>query len=191
MSKKYETNQKTKCLACFACLAILHIAIILVFALVFMRSSTPKIELSDISIDNNVTSSSMAVKSSSLDMILLTKLSIKNPNFGSFKYEDSRLEILYRGMVIGDVVIPKGRVRARKTKHVDLVVEINDDRLSPQDPGLSKDIHHHSKVVKFHGYAKLSGKVYLMMALKRKKSCEMNCSWEMNLSRDSIQNLSC
>ncbi|KAG9145150.1 hypothetical protein Leryth_008941 [Lithospermum erythrorhizon] len=188
MSKNYEKNKKRKYLACIRCISILLIAIILVFVLVFMRLTSPEIELSNISIDN-ISSNTMAAKSPNLSMRILTKVSIQNPNFGRFKYEDTKLDVLYHGMVIGDVIIPKGRVTAKKTKHIDLVVEINADRLSGRYSGLSKDIN--SGVVKLSGHVKLSGKVYLIMIFKRKKSGEMNCSWEVNLSRKSIQNLSC
>ncbi|XP_022862928.1 late embryogenesis abundant protein At1g64065-like [Olea europaea var. sylvestris] len=126
--------------------------------------------------------------STSIDMQLLTQISVKNTNFGHFKYDNSTLTILYNGMPVGEAVIPRGRAKARKTQKFNISVGVSSDRLSG-NTNLGNDMN--SEVIRLSSHAKLSGKVHLMKVIKKKKSGEMNCDWTINLATRQVQDLKC
>ncbi|KAL2543716.1 Late embryogenesis abundant (LEA) hydroxyproline-rich glycoprotein family [Forsythia ovata] len=182
---KGEGRSKTKCLAYVAAFIVFQTAIILVFALTVMKIKSPKIRFNAIAVESF---NSNSTNSPSINMQLLTQITVKNTNFGHFKYDNSTLTILYNGMPVGEAVIPRGRAKARKTKKFNISVGVSSDRLSG-NTNLGNDMN--SGILRLSSHAKVSGKVHLMKVIKKKKSGEMNCDWNINLANRQIQDLKC
>ncbi|CAI9771779.1 unnamed protein product [Fraxinus pennsylvanica] len=182
---KGEGRSKRKCFTCIAAFIVFQTAIILVFALTVMKIRSPKVRFNAMVVEsfnsNNATSPS-------INMQLLTQITVKNTNFGHFKYDNSTLSILYNGMPVGEAVIPRGRTKARKTQKFNISVAVSTDRLSG-DTNLGNDMN--SGILRLSSRAKLSGKVHLMKVIKKKKSGEMNCDWAINLGTRQVQGLMC
>ncbi|KAL3498917.1 hypothetical protein ACH5RR_041649 [Cinchona calisaya] len=172
---KGEGNRNKKCLAYILAFIVFQTGIILIFALTVMRIKNPKVRFGAIAVDNFSTSNS-STSSTSLNMRLLAQFTVKNTNFGHFKY-------------VGETVVPKGRAKARKTKKFNIMVDISTDRLSGNVTDLGNDIN--SGVLRLSSYAKLNGKVHLMKVIKKNKSGEMNCNWAICFATRQIQNLHC
>uniref|UniRef100_A0A5B6ZDV1 Late embryogenesis abundant protein LEA-2 subgroup domain-containing protein n=1 Tax=Davidia involucrata TaxID=16924 RepID=A0A5B6ZDV1_DAVIN len=172
-----KRNRK-KCLAYVAAFIVFQTAIIMVFALTVMKIKSPKVRFGAVSVDNF--SSGDTNSSPSLSMRLITQFTVKNTNFGHFKYDNSTVTIFYGGMPVADALIPNGRARARQTKKLDITLDISSDRLSGTgNTNLANDIN--SGVLTLTSQAKLSGKVHLMKVIKKKKSGEMSCTIQINL----------
>ncbi|KAK9290284.1 hypothetical protein L1049_008451 [Liquidambar formosana] len=173
-----------KCLAYVAAFVVFQTIIILVFALTVMRIKNPKVRLGVVAVEDFSTTNS-----TSINMRLVAQVTVKNTNFGHFKYENSTATISYGGMAVGEAFIPKGRARARQTKRFNVTVDVTTDRLSSSSSNLVNDIN--SGVLAMSGEAKLSGKVHLMKVIKKKKSGEMNCTMAVNLATRAVQDLKC
>ncbi|KAL2235154.1 UNVERIFIED_CONTAM: Late embryogenesis abundant protein [Sesamum indicum] len=181
MSKGEGKRNNKKCLAYVAAFVIFQTAIILVFALTVMKVRSPKVRFNAMAIESF--SSNNNNNSTSINMRLLAQVTIKNTNFGHFKYQNSTLSILYNGVQVGEAAVPRGRASARKTKKFNISVDVSSEGLSGNDMN--------SGVLRLSSRGKVSGKVHLMKVIKRNKSGEMKCDWSINLATRQVEDLRC
>lgn len=182
---KGEGRGSKKCLAYVAAFIIFQGIVIAVFALTVMKIKSPKVRFSSVTAENF---SSSNTNGPSFSMDLKAKFAVKNTNFGHFKYENSTVTILYKGMPVGEASIPKARARARSTRRFDISIPISSARLT-NSANLGNDIN--SGLLPLTSQAKLSGKVHLMKIIKKKKSGEMSCTMLVNLANRAVQDLKC
>ncbi|XVE64766.1 hypothetical protein DITRI_Ditri07aG0128200 [Diplodiscus trichospermus] len=183
--KEEGKRNNAKCLAYVAAFVVFQTAIILIFALTMMRIRNPKVRFGDITVENFRTGNST---SPFFDMKLVAHVTVKNTNFGHFKYESSTIRILYGGMPVGEAAVFKARAKARQTKKFYVAVNISSSMLS-SNSNLGNDIA--SGVLPLSSQAKLNGKVHLMKVIKNKKSGEMSCTMGINLGTQVVQDLKC
>ncbi|OMO79648.1 Late embryogenesis abundant protein, LEA-14 [Corchorus capsularis] len=179
-------RNNAKCLAYVAAFIVFQTAVILVFALTVMRIKSPKVRFGAVAVESF--SSGSSSNSPSFEMKLVAQVTVKNTNFGHFKYENSTVTIFYGGMPVGEAVIEKGRARARQTKKININIDISSSRLS-SNSNLGNDMN--AGVLPLSSQAKLSGKVHLLKVIKKKKSGEMSCTMGINLATRSVQDLKC
>ncbi|XP_022737532.1 late embryogenesis abundant protein At1g64065-like [Durio zibethinus] len=185
-SKELKKKKRMKCLLYIVLFAVFQTGIILLFALTVMRIRNPKFRVrsgSFVDIFNVGTEASP-----SFDLRMNTQFTVKNTNFGHFKYELGTVTFAYRGTPVGQATIHKARTRARSTKKVDVVVELRSSSLS-NTIELGRDIS--SGVLPLTSYSKLDGKIHLMKVIKRKKSAQMNCTMEINIALRTLGNIMC
>ncbi|KAL8053926.1 hypothetical protein ABFX02_05G104900 [Erythranthe guttata] len=179
-----------KCLACVAVFVLFQAAVIMVLALTVMKIKSPKIRFNTIAVESFTSSNGNNVgPTPSINMRLLTQLTIKNTNFGQFKYDNATLAILYNGVQLGEAVIPRGRVKARKTLKFNVSFDLTSDRLNGNNNNLGNDIN--SGVLRLSSQARVNGKVHLIKIIKKNKSGNMNCDWNVNLATRMVENLNC
>ncbi|KAF8380154.1 hypothetical protein HHK36_027637 [Tetracentron sinense] len=184
-SAELRRKKKIKCFAYIAAFAVFQTIIILVFALTVMRIKTPDVKLGTVTVETiNVGTAA----SPSFSMRLIAQVTVKNKNFGHYKFDESTATFSYGGMKVGEALIPKGRAKARKTRRMTIAVDVNSNGLSGNS-GLSSEISRGMLTLSSH--TKLSGKVTVMKVMKKRKTAEMNCTMTINVASRSIQNLNC
>ncbi|XP_047964401.1 late embryogenesis abundant protein At1g64065-like [Salvia hispanica] len=185
---KGEGRSCKKCLAFVAVFIVFQAAIILALALTVMKVKSPKLGFNAMVVETfTFVETFTNGTTTSIKMKLLAQLTIKNTNFGHFKYDESTLVILHKGVPLGEQVIPPGRTKAKKTQKLEISVDVNTDR----GPGSELRNEINSGNLKLRSQAKLNGKVHLMKIIKKKKSGEMKCDWDLNLGTKEIENLKC
>lgn len=174
-------------LAYIVAFVIAHIVLILLFVLLVMRIRIPKVRLDSVTVETLNLNSSFS--SPSFTMKLSAQVTVKNTNFGNFKFDNSTATISYMGTEIGDGAIGKVHVRFRSTKKLNVTVTASSSKVSTNSH-LRGDIID-SGILQLSSHAKLSGKIHLFLIFKKKKSAEMNCTMELNTKTKAIQNLAC
>jgi hypothetical protein len=91
-------------------------------------------------------------------------------------------------MVVGEAKLRSGRVGARKTRRMNIVVKIGSPGSLSEAKNLSSDIN--SGMLKMNSYATLKGDVRLFGIVKN-RTAVMSCGMNLNLSSRSIQDLEC
>ncbi|KAL1569129.1 late embryogenesis abundant protein-like protein [Salvia divinorum] len=181
---KGEGRSCKKYLAYVAVFIVFQTAIILVLAFTVMKVKSPKLRFNAMVVEtfsfNNGTSTSIKMK-------LLAQLTIKNTNFGHFKYDESSLVILHKDEPLGEHVIPRGHTKAKKTQKLEISMDVSTDRGSGSE--LRNEIN--SGILKLSSQAKLIGKVHLLKLIEKNKSGEMKCDWHVNLGTRQIEYLKC
>ncbi|KAL4596153.1 hypothetical protein ACB092_12G143400 [Castanea dentata] len=163
--EELKRKQRIKLAIYIAAFAVFQTIVILVFALIVMRVKTPKVWLG-----NNLKFHNPPLR-------------VKNTNFGPYKY-DTIATFMYKGVSVGQVTIPKGKVGLRLIKIVGVTVKD-----LPTSANLAGDLG--SGLLMLNSYAKLSGKVELMFIMQKKKFVEMNSTMTINLSSKEIHSMIC
>lgn len=176
-----------KCLLYIVIGIILQTAIILIFVLTFMRARTPKLRFRSVSVQTLTTNSSAS--SPSFTMKLNTQITVKNTNFGKFKFSDFTATMYYKGIPIGEAAISKGKAKARSTKKVDVGVSLSSKKVTSGNLNLASDLK--SGKLRLTSHGTLKGKVHLLKVIRRKKTAEMNCYMDVNTKTKAVENLHC
>ncbi|KAF3949980.1 hypothetical protein ACB098_12G048600 [Castanea mollissima] len=181
-TNKDSRSKRKKCLAYIIAGVIAQIIIIVLFVLLVMRIRNLKVRIDSVSVESHTyTNSSFTVK-------LNAEISVKNTNFGEFKFDDSTATISYNGTKVGEFTIIKSRAKFRSTKRFNVTVTATSAKVSTKSL-LASDLN--SGKLPLTSYAKLSGKVHLLMIFKKKKSAELSCSMAVNTKSQAIENLTC
>ncbi|KAK9276910.1 hypothetical protein L1049_006447 [Liquidambar formosana] len=184
-SKEFRRKRRIRIAAYIVAFAVFQSIIIAIFAVTVMKYRTPKFRLGKITVETLV---SNPAPSPSFNTRFVAQVTVKNTNFGPYKFDNSTATFTYGGMTVGQVVIPKGKAGLRSTKKIDVTVDLNSDALASTS-SLGSDIS--SGILKLSTQAKLSGKVELMFVMKKKKSAQMNCTLTFDLSAKALQALEC
>lgn len=183
--KATRQERSSKCLVYVLAGIVILSTSVLVFALVVMRARTPDVKLSLVTVKNLKYGNSSFP---SFNMTLAAELRIKNTNFGRFKFENTTSSVLYGGIVVGEGKLSKGRVEARESKRMNIMADLRSYRLSDAK-NLSSDMN--SGMLKLSSHAQLSGRVYLLGIVKKRRTAVMSCTMNLNLTSSSIQDLLC
>ncbi|XP_062029853.1 uncharacterized protein LOC133745746 isoform X1 [Rosa rugosa] len=163
---------------------VFQIIVMTVFGLTVMKVKTPKVRLGEISITNF----NSAAATPSFDTTFNTQIRIKNTNWGPYKFDAGTVTFMYQGTPVGTVVVPKSKAGMRSTKKINVEVSLSTDAL-PNSSTLSSELN--SGVLTLTSQAKLTGKVELMLIMKKKKSANMDCTIAFDLSTKTVKSLQC
>ena len=182
-SAELRKKKRMKCVAYIVTFAVFQTIIIVVFALFVMRFRSPKFRVRDASFV-----STFNFTNASFDLVMDTQFTIKNTNFGHFKYENGIVKFSYDGMIVGEAKLDEARARARSTKKVDRLVTLSSSDL-PTNSKLTSDLG--GGILPLTSNSKLDGKIHLMKVIKKKKSALLDCTLDVNLGMKKIQNVQC
>ncbi|KAA8516106.1 hypothetical protein F0562_019285 [Nyssa sinensis] len=180
--EELRRKKKLKLYAYIAAFAVFQTIVILIFALTVMRIKTPAVRIRSVTVQN------LNVQPSSYSMTLIAEVTVRNKNFGHYKYDNSSVSISHGDAIVGNGEFLKGNAKAKKTRRVNVTMEVSSNGISDASR-LSNEIS--SGTLMFNSQATLRGKVELMKVMKKRKTAQMNCTMALNLTSGAIQNLSC
>lgn len=116
---------------------------------------------------------------------------VDNENFGQINFQDSSMSVfLYDNVTIGFANINVGRVEARKSKKIGISLQLRaNDQLNHSNWNLRSDLN--SRMVKLTSFGEFRGKVKAMKIVSKYKISVMNCTMNLNLTSQAIQDLLC
>ncbi|KAF8379614.1 hypothetical protein HHK36_029055 [Tetracentron sinense] len=185
VASEVRRKRNIKCFVYVVVGVVLQTIIITVFALTVMRIKSPKVRFGSVTVESLTVGTT---PSPSFSMRLIAQVTVKNTNFGHFKFENSTATFSYGGATVGEALIAKARARARETKRMNIMVDVTSSDLSGAS-SLGSDIN--SGTLRLSSQAKLSGKVHLFKIIKKKKSAEMSCTMSVHIATKTIQDLNC
>ncbi|KDP25370.1 hypothetical protein JCGZ_20526 [Jatropha curcas] len=184
--KTFRKEKSSKCLVYFLALIVIASTIALIFSVIVIRTRSPDAELTFVSIRNLKYSNNAT--SPFFSFTLQAELSIKNPNFGPFKFENSTCSVLYKDRTVGESRLGQGRVAARETETIKVVLDVKSYRLH-DNQSFDSDIK--SGILKLSSRARFNGRIHLLKTIKKKRMAFLNCTMNVNLTSQAIQDLVC
>ncbi|KAK9059304.1 hypothetical protein SSX86_021923 [Deinandra increscens subsp. villosa] len=184
--RKHQETSKTIVYVLAA--AVFLSTIFLIIASVFLRAVNPQLRLRTVTIQNfqyEITNSTNST--SSLNITMLTEVTLNNKNFGRYVFENCNAVVLHGNSTIGGGFISGGRVGAKKTRSISVVMEIGSGNLNLSRSGSDST----DQVMEIRSYAKMTGRVHVTKLVNRRKTIEMNCTINLNLTSRSFMNLLC
>ncbi|PHT96592.1 hypothetical protein BC332_34482 [Capsicum chinense] len=122
------------------------------------------------------------------NMTIKADVSVKNPNFASFRYSNTTTTISYHDTVVGEARGPSGKSKARGTTRINVTIDIITDKIVSH-PGLQNDIT--TGLLTMNSYTRVGGRVKLLNMIKKHVIVKMNCSITVNITSQSIQDQKC
>ncbi|XP_020204646.1 uncharacterized protein LOC109789983 [Cajanus cajan] len=168
-------NQERRSAICFVCCLatfVILCALLLVFA-ILVRPRSPHVRLTSAKSNQN-----------SYNTTVTFFLTIENPNYGSFSYENTNMIVLHAGGKIGQRKIAGGIVGYGDTKQVNATVNVRSVTAS-----LFSGIN--SGSLNITSYGKFSGTVHLLKIMNVRKTVEMTCDMKLDLASSVIQGIQC
>ncbi|XP_068304873.1 late embryogenesis abundant protein At1g64065-like [Pyrus communis] len=162
---------------------VFQIMVITAMSLTVMKVKTPKVRLGNI----NVQELNSASATPSFDTKFSTQIKVKNTNFGPYRFDAAIVTFLFQGATVGQVSIPKSKAGMLSTKKIDVEVSLSSSALSSSNLGSELN----SGVLTLNSTAKLTGRVELMLVMKKKKSSTMDCTIAIDLSSKTLKSLQC
>ncbi|CAN6718652.1 unnamed protein product [Malus baccata var. baccata] len=175
-----KRKKRTKLAIYIGIFIVFQILVITALSLTVMKVKTPKVRLGNINVQNF----NSAPATPSFDTKFTTQIKVKNTNFGPYKYDAAIVTFLYQGATVGQVSIPKSKAGMLSTKKIDVEVSLSSSALSGTNLGSELN----SGVLTLNSAAKLTGKVELMLIMKKKKSSTMDCTMAFDLSSKTLKN---
>ncbi|KAM5572328.1 hypothetical protein ABKV19_012409 [Rosa sericea] len=163
---------------------VFQIIVMTVFGLAVMKVKTPKVRLGEI----NVQSLNSVPATPSFDTSFTTQIRVKNTNWGPYRFDASTATFVYQGVAVGQVSIPKSKAGMRSTKKISVSVSLNADGM-PSSSTLGSALN--NGILTLTSQAKLTGKVELMLIMKKKKSATMDCAIAFDLTTKTVKSLQC
>ncbi|KAG6387735.1 hypothetical protein SASPL_152927 [Salvia splendens] len=182
--REQRKKKRNKCILYVLLFIVFQTAIITVFALTIMKVRTPRFRIRGAAItDFNAGTAA----SPSLRATITPEFTVKNANFGRYKYRSTTVEFFYRGTRVGQISVPNSKAGWRSTKRfIHSAVELN---LSGS-PQLAEDLR--AGVVPITSTARMGGKVELIFIMKKNKATNMNCTMEIvTASPHTFRNIAC
>lgn len=185
-----ETRRRGCILKCCGCVtAILLVQVVSVVILVFtvFRVRDPAIRLNGVTV-TRLELVTGTIPRPGVNMSLVADVSVKNPNYASFRYRNTTTALYYHGTLVGEARGPPGRARARRTTRMNITVDVITDRFT-SSPYLSADVG--SGILPVSSYSRIPGRVKLAGIIGKYIVVKMNCSMTVNVSSRAIQEQKC
>ncbi|KAL0739860.1 hypothetical protein Bca4012_081373 [Brassica carinata] len=182
-------RSRIKCLLCVIVTSLILTTIVLTLVFTVFRVKAPIVEMNGVTVNGQDSTAGTQIQLLGTNISMIVDVSVKNPNYVTFRYSNTTTDIYYKGMVVGEARGPPGKARAHRTARMNMTVDIRIDRLV-LEPGLVREISG-SGLVNLWSYTKVSGKVKIMGIVKKHVTVKMNCTMAVNISRQAIQDVEC
>ncbi|XP_059627412.1 late embryogenesis abundant protein At1g64065-like [Cornus florida] len=181
-SKELKRQKRKKLILYIAAFVVFQTIVIVIFSLTVMKVKTPKFRVRAASFET------FSVSASSFDMRMNARLGVKNTNFGPYKFDNSTITFFYRGAEVGNAFVPKATAKFLSTKRFNVTINLSSTNLLTNSE-LGSDFN--SGILPLSSTSRLTGKVELMLVMKKKKAVNMNCTMEVSIATHQLQNLKC
>ncbi|KAI3498260.1 hypothetical protein L1887_34031 [Cichorium endivia] len=170
-----------------AALMILLAVVIVILIFTIFKIKDPEIKMNGVTV-NNLGFMNGTIPQPGTNMSLTADISVKNPNYASFRYQNTTTSLYYREVVIGEARGPPGQSKARRTTRMNITMDIMVDTLLG-NPNLQSDIGKGS--LGLSSYTRVGGRVKFFTFIKRHVTVTMNCTMKVNISSRTIEDQKC
>ncbi|KAJ4823962.1 hypothetical protein Tsubulata_039218 [Turnera subulata] len=185
--KKPRSRRCMKCWVCMGAIFLILATLILVLIFTVFRTKDPVITMNSITITQLQLVNGTTIPKPGTNISFVADVSVKNPNYASFKYRNTTTSLYYRGRVAGQARSGPGKARARRTVRMNVTVDVVPDKLM-SSPNLTADLG--SGILPMTTYSRVPGRMKIVF-VKKWIVVKLNCSIAFNISRQAIESQKC
>ncbi|KAL0339465.1 UNVERIFIED_CONTAM: hypothetical protein Sangu_1468600 [Sesamum angustifolium] len=188
-SRRHRDRRRrwVKCCGCIGAVVLVQAIVVVVLIFTVFKVKDPIIRMNAVTVERLELIAGTTTPRPGSNMTLNADVSVKNPNYASFKYQNTTTALFYRGSEIGEARGPPGRARARRTMRMNITVDVMTDRVLSQ-PDLRSDVN--SGLIAISSYTRVGGRVK-MLIIKKHVTVTMNCTITINATSQAIQQQKC
>lgn len=192
VKKRFHQRRCFKYCACVSTFLVLVAIILIILIFTVFKVNDPIIRMNGVTIVKldlvNTSGNIFPMPKPGSNITIKADVSVKNPNYSSFKYSNTTTTISYRDTVVGEARGPPGKSKARKTTRMNITINIITDKIVSH-PGLQDDIS--TGLLTMNSYTVVGGRVKLLNMIKKHVVVKMNCSIAVNITSQAIQDQKC
>ncbi|KAL5082034.1 hypothetical protein RYX36_010455, partial [Vicia faba] len=121
-----------------------------------------------------------------MNMTLPMVITILNPNYGSFKYQNSIGYVAYYDTIVGNIPIESQFVPARSEINVTTNADFMVEKLI-QNPKFWSDIVHNGMVFNLTSTTELPGKAIVLKYIKVEAVANCSCDISINITSNTVE----
>lgn len=178
----------TMCLVVTLCLVIAVFLVMVLLAFTVFRPHEPVSRVDTIKIADMKLGMDFFSLSVNVNVTLDVGVSVENRNKFGFKYNNSSAQLKYKGILIGEGLIPDGEISGGETKGMNLTLTIMADRLASSN-GVTKDIT--SGSMPLSTLVRMFGMVKVLGFIKFHVASTTSCDFTLNITNKTIQDNKC
>ncbi|KAI3796593.1 hypothetical protein L1987_39271 [Smallanthus sonchifolius] len=182
-----KTTHRRKYIKWCGCLVAVIIVVVVTLIFTVFKIKEPEIKMNGVMVDN-LGFINGAIPGPGTNMSLTADISVKNPNYSSFRYKNTTTSLYYHGAVIGEVRGPPGHSKARRTTRMNVTLNIDVGSLL-KDPNLQNDLGTGSLTMS--SYTIVGGSIKILTIIKRSVTVRMNCTMKVNIYSRAIKEQKC
>ncbi|XP_027115310.2 uncharacterized protein LOC113763684 [Coffea eugenioides] len=189
----FKGASKKRCIKCcgfISALLLLQAVVVIVLIFTVFKVKDPVIRLNGVTIDKLelVNGTNGTTPKPGSNMTLTADVSVKNPNYATFKYQNASTSLFYHGMLVGEAHTLPGKSKARRTLRMNVTVDFIMDKLL-SSPMLKSDVG--SGLLPMTTYTRVGGRVNMLNIFKKHVVVRMNCTVAANITSRTIQSQEC
>ncbi|KAL6337795.1 hypothetical protein AAG906_039762 [Vitis piasezkii] len=187
-SKSVKPSSSGRRLTKAICITVGIVLLVVVVVMVILgftvfKAKDPVITVGSVSLKDLDFSLTPLNINASLDV----NVSVRNPNRVGFRYNNASALLNYDGGLVGEAPIPAGRIGARKTTGMNIVISLMADRLL-LNPQLYSDVL--SGSLPLSTYTRISGKVSVLF-VKIKVVSTSTCNMTVDVKNGTLKDTVC
>lgn len=169
-ASELRRKKKRKCIIFIVVLIVSNVVINAIMAVTILKARNPKFRI------RNAT---VTTFSGGAPTRLSLELSVKNTNFGRYKYPRATVVFVHQGVVVGTADVANSKVGWRSTKKIKLDVEFN----------LGNDLN--ATMYQITAQGKLRGRAEIMFMMKKRKGADLDCTMDIQRPTQQITAIAC
>ncbi|KAL3702213.1 hypothetical protein R1sor_020235 [Riccia sorocarpa] len=190
-SKPPKRSKKKICLWCCGIttgVIVLVVVILVILLFTLFKPKDPKLTVESVVL-NGFSFDISNLLSPRVNVSLDTGVSVKNPNYASFKFRNTTAYIFYHGKPIGESSIPAGEIKSRGTAHLTVPVDVFITS-SLLNANLTNDLA--AGVFPVSTQVEIRGTANFLNIVKLKNARSIsNCNVEIFLSNQTLKSVDC
>nr|XP_043626568.1 late embryogenesis abundant protein At1g64065 [Erigeron canadensis] len=187
LKKTIRRKKYIKWCGCLVVVIILLGVAVLTLALTIFKIDEPEIKMNGVIVDNvNLINGTIPRPGSNISLI--ADISVKNPNYASFRYKNTTTNLYYHDTVVGMARGPPGQSKARRTARMNITIDIIVNRLL-ENPNLQNDLG--TGLLTLSSFTRVGGRVKFINLIKKHVTVKMNCTMKVNITSRAIEDQKC
>ncbi|KAK9121605.1 hypothetical protein Syun_019222 [Stephania yunnanensis] len=182
-------NRCIKCCGCCTAALLSITVVVIVLAFTVFHVKDPQIWINGVTIGDVKYISGTIIPDPSANITIDVHVSVKNPNFVSFRYDNGTTTLFYHKTKVGESKTPAGVAKARRTGQMNLSLKLVTARMLGEEEALGSEIRSGAMIISSYTY--LDGRVKILGAFKKSVNLRMNCTVTVNTTSMQLQGQNC
>ena len=169
-------------------LIVLAVAILILSQTIF-KFRDPEITLTDVKFTGVTVDATKPLTANSVNASLSANMNVRNPNRYNFKFSNSTIHVVYHEIMVGNISMPAGEIRAQRAVDLPALVTVGSLRLGRAFGNLTQDLV--KDVLPFSMSTMIPGRVNVVHLFKLDVKLEFHCDVTFWIGNSTIKDYLC
>lgn len=177
------------CCTCFIVTVLILVILIVTLSQTIFKFRDPEITLSSIKFVGIKIDFTKPFNPAAVNASLSANMNVRNPNRYNFKFSNSTIHVIYHEVMVGNISLPAGEIRARRAVDLPALVTAGSLHLGAAVGNLSTDLI--KDILPFSMSAMIPGRVNVVNLFKHHVRLEYHCDVSFWIGNSTVRDYLC